>query len=139
MLFIALGGALLLFWIWRRSPAVRAGGWRVGAGLIAAAALVTGAGLTLRGDWPIGLPVVGLGLFLAYSGRVNRGGRQAASQTGAMSVAEARSILGVAPDASREEIKAAYMRLMKRNHPDQGGTSGLASKLNAARETLLKG
>ena len=48
------------------------------------------------------------------------------------------TILGVGPDASREEIQAAYARLIRAVHPDAGGTSGLAARLNAARDTLLK-
>jgi curved DNA-binding protein CbpA len=56
-----------------------------------------------------------------------------------MSLAEARSILGVAEGASPAEIQAAYSRLMRLAHPDKGGTSGLAAQLNAARDRLLKG
>jgi curved DNA-binding protein CbpA len=56
-----------------------------------------------------------------------------------MSLAEARSILGVGPTATRAEIKAAYARLMQVAHPDKGGTDGLAAQLNAARDRLLKG
>jgi curved DNA-binding protein CbpA len=54
-----------------------------------------------------------------------------------MSRAEAARILGVAPDASREEVRAAYARLIRRTHPDAGGTAGLAAQLNAARDVLL--
>jgi curved DNA-binding protein CbpA len=54
-----------------------------------------------------------------------------------MSEAEARSLLGVPQAATREEIRAAYLRLIRRAHPDHGGTSGLAAQLNAARERLL--
>ena len=54
-----------------------------------------------------------------------------------MSVQEARDILGVAPGASRAEIEAAFRRLMLRAHPDHGGTTGLAARINAARDRLL--
>ena len=40
--------------------------------------------------------------------------------------------------ATPQEINAAWKRLMGRAHPDQGGTEGLASRLNAARDRLLK-
>ena len=50
----------------------------------------------------------------------------------------AAELLGVAPDASREEIIAAHRRLMARNHPDAGGSAGLAARINAARDLLLK-
>ena len=56
---------------------------------------------------------------------------------GGMSPDQARSILGVGPQASADEIQAAYLRLIRRNHPDQGGSSGLAAQLNAARDVLL--
>ena len=57
---------------------------------------------------------------------------------GRISDSEARSILGVGPEATDAEIRAAYGRLMRMAHPDKGGTSGLAAQLNAARDRLLK-
>lgn len=55
-----------------------------------------------------------------------------------MDVKEACDILGVSTAATEEEIKAAYHRLMQRNHPDQGGSDYFAKKLNQARDVLLK-
>ena len=55
-----------------------------------------------------------------------------------LSESEARSILGVGPDATHDEIQAAYSRLMRSVHPDRGGTDGLAAQLNAARDRLLR-
>ncbi|HYJ31017.1 MAG TPA: J domain-containing protein, partial [Allosphingosinicella sp.] len=40
------------------------------------------------------------------------------------------------PGGSLEEVRAAYRRLMKRVHPDLGGSSALAALLNAAKEIL---
>jgi DnaJ-domain-containing protein 1 len=54
-----------------------------------------------------------------------------------MSEAEARSLLGVGPEADAEAIQSAYVRLMRRVHPDAGGAPGLAVQLNAARDRLL--
>jgi hypothetical protein len=138
-LLAILAVGFLGYFIWTRSAPIRAGGWRVGAGLGAAALVVVGAVVAIRGDAWVGLPLVALGLSLAFSGRVARGGfRRPPPADEPMSLSEARSILGVPDGASAAEIKAAYVRLMKRNHPDQGGTSGLASKLNAARDRLLR-
>jgi hypothetical protein len=56
---------------------------------------------------------------------------------GVMDRAEAYQILGLQPGASREEIQAAYRRLIQRVHPDHGGSSYLATRLNQARDVLL--
>jgi len=62
-----------------------------------------------------------------------------APSTERLTEAEARAILGVPADASPEVVQAAWRRLMARAHPDQGGTEGLAARVNAARDRLLKG
>jgi len=66
-------------------------------------------------------------------------GQQSTGRTnpGKMTTAEAREILGVKPDASREEIIRAHKRMMQKVHPDRGGTDLLAAQLNQAKDTLL--
>jgi hypothetical protein len=64
---------------------------------------------------------------------------KARREEGGPSLSEARSILGVGPDATKAEIQAAYARLIRLAHPDKGGTAGLAAQLNAARDRLLNG
>ena len=50
---------------------------------------------------------------------------------------QAFDILGLSPDAGPDEIKAAHRRLMQVNHPDSGGSTWIASRLNQARDLLL--
>ena len=141
MVFLVLAAVLFLGWMWLRSDIIRRGGWRFGAGLLAVVLVVIGGVLSIRGEWWIGLPLLLLAGGSAAGGRINRRPRpeQApAPQPAGMSAAEARSILGVEPNATPEQIRAAYTRLMQRAHPDKGGTTGLATQLNAARDRLLK-
>ena len=78
-----------------------------------------------------------VGLGLTVSARPT-GSPRAKPGTFVLGDQEARSILGVGPDASEADIQAAYGRLMRLAHPDKGGTDGLAAQLNAARDRLLK-
>ena len=59
------------------------------------------------------------------------------SDGAAMTVEEAHALLGLAPGATSEEIKVAHHRLMKKFHPDQGGSDYIAAKLNQAKDLLL--
>jgi hypothetical protein len=55
----------------------------------------------------------------------------------AMSREEAYRVLGLEAGASNDEIRAAHRKLMLQNHPDKGGTSYLAAKINEAKDVLL--
>ena len=54
-----------------------------------------------------------------------------------MRPSEARALLGVGENASAEDIRAAHRRLIAKVHPDAGGSSGLAIRVNAARDALI--
>lgn len=51
---------------------------------------------------------------------------------------EALQILGLKESPSREEIIAAHRRLINKLHPDRGGSDFLASRVNQARDALLR-
>lgn len=108
--------------------------WRVAATLFSAVLIGAGALVAFRGAWLPAVGLIGAGLWLTVASRQ----RVVGPRSEAMSDAEARSLLGVAASATPQEINAAWKRLMGRAHPDQGGTEGLASRLNAARDRLLE-
>ena len=58
-------------------------------------------------------------------------------RSGAMTRDEAYEVLGLPKGASREEIVASHRRLMKKLHPDQGGSTALAARVNQAKDVLL--
>jgi len=91
----------------------------------------------------------GLRLLKAYLDRRGAGGRedlhgdagggrrQAAGQT-AMTKQQAYEVLGLEAGAGPEETRRAYRALMKKLHPDQGGSTYLAAQVNAAKDLLLR-
>lgn len=118
----------------RQGEGARRGQWRITATLFSAVLIAGGALAAFRGAWIPGVGLAAAGLYLTIASRQ----RTVPPPAEGLTDGEARSILGVSADATTKDINTAWKRLMARAHPDQGGTQGLASRLNAARDHLLK-
>ncbi len=139
MILLAIGLAFaLLVWVGRR-PTRLTGLGRMAAAAFAVLAAAAAIYSALRGGWVGSVALVALSAYLGRTAGVG-GDRVDGARGGGseMSLADARSILGVDSVASDAEIIAAYRRLMLRAHPDHGGSAGLAVQLNAARDRLLR-
>jgi len=99
-------------------------------------AIVVGAAIVVfvyADRWPLGAAL--LPAFIAALLRWKPADHGA---LGRMSRAEALQLLGLAEGASDDEIRDSHRRLMVRIHPDRGGSTFLAAKINEARDALLR-
>ena len=152
MIFLLLGCATLLILMGALGTFSRAqvanikqmGVWvaAIGGLLLAAMLFLTGRGaiaiaaLAMLG--PLLWSWVGLaGPTSPKSGAAKPGPRRPTPRGSAMSRDEAFKVLGLPPSANKTEIQAAYLRLMRHAHPDQGGSDWLAARVNQARDVLL--
>ncbi len=86
----------------------------------------------------------GVNLLEAYLDRRFAGWREADQDqrqrrgSGAMSRREALEVLGLAEGAGAAEIIRAHRTLMKKFHPDHGGSTTLAARVNQAKDVLMQ-
>ena len=156
LVFVAVMAALLYGpkFLARTGPEERA---RLGKSAGGVGALVAALVLFGKGQIELALAVGGFGLYLLgylsnhkwadiLRGGPERapdaaevpGGQGGVARAGAMTEDEAFAVLGLGKSATRDEILAAHRNLMKKLHPDHGGTSSLAARVNAAREVLIR-
>ena len=65
-------------------------------------------------------------------------GSRRARASGGMTEEQAYQLLGLGRGAPRDAVVSAHRTLMKKWHPDQGGTAELAARANEAKEVLLR-
>lgn len=133
MILALLAAAGLGYWMWRRGELA----WLNINNALAGAAALAALWVLLRGEWIVAPLLLGLAGFW-YAGRKNpvRFARfQRRPRT--MQIEEACQVLNVPADADAETIRAAHRRLVSRVHPDHGGSSDLAARVNAARDILM--
>jgi hypothetical protein len=73
-----------------------------------------------------------------YAAGDPRTGGARGHQAAGMSEREAHGVLGLAEGATKEEITRAHHRLMMKNHPDHGGSTAMAARINEAKDVLMR-
>ncbi len=166
-ILLVLAVFVVLLWAGERPSKSNAGrGARFARGAGGAAAALFAGYVLLRGEiafallgglvalrlfgWLPPLALAGRSLWGDYFHRRAPGGREHAQsdaaagwnarppRSGKMTEQEAYQVLGIEPGATAEEVGRAYRSLMKKLHPDQGGPTYLAARVNEAKDVLLR-
>ena len=110
--------------------------------LISIIAFIAGIILLFRGIYHISGPLLLTSLWILRAKRIydlffkNR--NNFINNAKVTSQDEAYKILGLDFDATKDDIISAHKELIRKNHPDKGGSDYLSSKINEARDILLK-
>jgi hypothetical protein len=67
-----------------------------------------------------------------------RQGSHASPRPGVMSEDEAYEVLGLHKGASRDDVVRSHRSLIKKLHPDHGGSTDLAARVNEAKDVLIR-
>ena len=62
----------------------------------------------------------------------------AAPRPGGMTEDEAYEVLGLHKGATRDDVVRSHRSLIKKLHPDQGGSTDLAARVNEAKDVLMR-
>jgi hypothetical protein len=94
----------------------------------------------LARDDPDGVSLLEAYLDRRFAGwrEADQGERQRRGGDGAMSRREAFEVLGLAEGAAAADIIRAHRTLMKKFHPDHGGSTTLAARVNQAKDVLMQ-
>ena len=139
MQWLVLAAVAAFLWTQRRALPVPNGRLATIAGLSVLALLALRTG---RVSIALGLGLFALGLAAFWKREAERGPRTAPDMPppppdARMGTREAYTVLGLSPGASKDDIKQAHRRLMKHAHPDRGGSTHRAARLNEAKDLLL--
>ena len=94
----------------------------------------------LARDDPDGVSLLEAYLDRRFAGwrEADQGQRQRRGGDGAMSRREAFEVLGLAEGSTAADIIRAHRTLMKKFHPDHGGSTTLAARVNQAKDVLMQ-
>ena len=110
--------------------------------LISIAAFIAGIVLLFRGIYHISGPLLLTSLWILRAKRIYdlffKDRNNFINNAKVTSKDEAYKILGLDFDATKDDIISAHKELIRKNHPDKGGSDYLSSKINEARDILLK-
>ncbi|MEE3165722.1 MAG: DnaJ domain-containing protein [Pseudomonadota bacterium] len=110
--------------------------------LISIIAFIAGIILLFRGIYHISGPLLLTSLWILRAKRIYdlffKDRNNFINNVKVTSKEEAYKILGLDFDATKDDIISAHKELIRKNHPDKGGSDYLSSKINEARDILLK-